>query len=109
MERSAAMETRQNSRREFIGGSDARIIMGQGEAKLVRLWGKKRGEAGPEDLGQDLGVQLGTITEPLNRTWYERSTGNVIEDVQRRMRHPVPRWIAATLDGRVRQTGAGVE
>src|ERR1700745_2970738 len=109
MERSAAMETRQNSRREFIGGSDARIIMGQDEAKLVRLWREKRGEVDPEDLSQDLVVQLGTITEPLNRTWYERSTGNVVEDVQRRMRPPFPQWVAATLDGRIRQTGAVFE
>src|SRR5215470_19020608 len=33
------------SRRFFIGGSDARIIMGSDEAALVRLWREKRGEA----------------------------------------------------------------
>ena len=38
------------SRRPFIGGSDARIIMGSDEAALVRLWREKRGEAEPEDL-----------------------------------------------------------
>ena len=27
-----------NDRRSFIGGSDARIIMGTDEANLVRLW-----------------------------------------------------------------------
>ena len=96
-------------RRAFIGGSDARIIMGMDEAALLRLWREKRGEVEPEDLSQELVVQLGTITEPLNRTWYERSTGNVVEDVQRRMRHPVHRWMAATLDGRIRQTGAVFE
>jgi predicted phage-related endonuclease len=32
-------------RRSFIGGSDARIIMGSDEAALVRLWREKRGEA----------------------------------------------------------------
>ena len=31
-------------RRHFIGGSDARIIMGDDEARLVRLWREKRGE-----------------------------------------------------------------
>jgi predicted phage-related endonuclease len=34
-------------RRGFIGGSDARIIMGNDEAALVRLWREKRGEAEP--------------------------------------------------------------
>ena len=37
-------------RRSFVGGSDARIIMGQGEKALIRLWQEKRGEVGPEDL-----------------------------------------------------------
>ena len=31
-------------RRTFIGGSDARIIMGDDEARLIRLWLEKRGE-----------------------------------------------------------------
>ena len=96
-------------RRSFIGGSDARIIMGNDEARLIRLWREKRGEAEPEDLSQDLIVQLGTITEDLNRVWYERNTGNAVDDVQRRVRHPIHKWMAATLDGRVRQTGAVFE
>ena len=33
-------------RRAFIGGSDARIIMGRDEAALIRRWREKRGEAG---------------------------------------------------------------
>jgi hypothetical protein len=52
----------------FIGGSDARIIMGNDEARLIRLWREKRGEVEPEDdLSHDLIVQRGTITEDLNR------------------------------------------
>ena len=31
------------SRRALIGGSDARIIMGNDQAALVRLWREKRG------------------------------------------------------------------
>ena len=62
-------------RRSFIGGSDARIIMGTEEAALLRLWKEKRGEAEPEDLSDNLIVQLGLVTEPLNRNWYERNYG----------------------------------
>ena len=62
------------NRRSFIGGSDARIIMGSDEAALIRLWREKRGEAEPEDLSGNLIVQLGTATEELNRSWYERNT-----------------------------------
>jgi predicted phage-related endonuclease len=56
-----------NRRRYFIGGSDARIIMGEDEAALLRLWREKRGEVEPEDLSGNLIVQLGLATEPLNR------------------------------------------
>jgi predicted phage-related endonuclease len=97
------------SRRSFIGGSDARIIMGDDEAALVRLWREKRGEAEPEDLSGNLIVQLGTATEELNRSWYERNTGRQIRDVQRRVRHSAIPWMAATLDGIVEGTEAVFE
>ena len=45
-------------RRLFIGGSDARIIMGDDEAALVLLWRQKRGEVDLEDLSGNLIVQL---------------------------------------------------
>src|SRR6266508_186984 len=86
-------------RRAFIGGSDARIIMGNDEAALVQLWHEKRGEAEPEDLSGNLIVQLGRATEELNRSWYERKTGRQVRDVQRRVRHSVISWMSATLDG----------
>ena len=93
------------NRRSFIGGSDARIIMGSDEAALVRLWREKRGEIEPEDLSGDLVVQLGSVTEPLNRRWYETHTGQVVVEVQRQVFHPVHRWLAATLDGKVEAIG----
>jgi len=96
-------------RRFFVGGSDARIIMGTDETALLRLWREKRGEAEPQDLSGNLIVQLGTVTEDLNRSWYEANTGQVITDVQKRIRHPVLRWMAATLDGRVESSGAVFE
>jgi len=96
-------------RRYFIGGSDARVIMGNDEAALIRLWREKRGEVEPEDLSGNLIVQLGVVTEPLNRHWFERNTGQVLTDVQRRIQHPVVRWMAATLDGMVEATGAVFE
>ena len=43
------MRARQSTRAPvFIGGSDARIIMGNDEAALQRLWREKRGEAEPK-------------------------------------------------------------
>jgi predicted phage-related endonuclease len=97
------------ARGSFIGGSDARIIMGTDDAALIRLSREKRGEAEPQDYSGNLIVQLGLATEPLNRRWYERTTGQVIKDVQSRVRHPVIRWMAATPDGIVEGSGAVFE
>jgi predicted phage-related endonuclease len=96
-------------RRYFIGGSDARIIMGNDQASLLRLWQEKRGEIQPEDLSGNLVVQLGLATEELNRHWYQTSTGQMITDVQKRIRHPALRWMVATLDGRIESSGAVFE
>ena len=93
------------SRRSIIGGSDARIIMGTDEDALVRLWREKRGEAEPPDYSDNLIVQLGVATEPLNRRWFEKTTGQAIKDIQSWIRHPVIRWMAATLDGILDGTG----
>jgi putative phage-type endonuclease len=86
-------------RRTFIGGSDARIIMGSDEAALIQLWREKLGEAEPDDLSGNLVVQLGVATEELNRSWYERNTGRRVTDVQRKVKHSAIPWMAATLDG----------
>jgi predicted phage-related endonuclease len=104
-----ARHTENTQRRSFVGGSDARIIMGSDEAALVRLWHEKRGEAQPEDLSSNLIVQLGHATEGLNRRWFERNTGHILRDVQRRIHHPTIRWMAATLDGVVAENGAVFE
>jgi predicted phage-related endonuclease len=97
------------NRRTFIGGSDARVIMGDDEAALMRLWREKRGEAEPPDFSKNLIVQLGVATEALNRHWYERNSGQAVECVQHRLRHPVLRWMGATLDGRIKDSGAVFE
>jgi putative phage-type endonuclease len=95
-----SISAKQNrNRRSFIGGSDARIIMGTDEAALLRLWHEKLGEAEPEDLSGNLVVQLGAATEDLNRFWYERNTGRRVGHVQRWVKHSAIPWMAATLDG----------
>ena len=93
---------RQN-RRYFIGGSDARIIMGDDEDALLRLWREKRGEVEPEDLSGNLIVQLGVVTEDLNRRWYEANTGPA--DYRHSAANPPS---SAALDGgHPRWAGAG--
>jgi predicted phage-related endonuclease len=83
--------------------------MGNNEAALIRLWREKRGEVEPKDLSANLVVQLGVVTEELNRRWYRANTGRVLTDIGRHIRHPILRWMAATLDGRVAATEAVFE
>jgi predicted phage-related endonuclease len=83
--------------------------MGEDERALSQLWREKRGEAEPEDLSGNLIVQLGSVTEDLNRRWYELNTGQVVCDIQRHVKHPAIRWMAATLDGRIEGSGAVFE
>jgi predicted phage-related endonuclease len=97
------------NRRTFVGGSDARIIMGSDELALIRLWREKRGEAVAEDLSGNLVVQLGAATEDLNRFWYERNTSRRVSDVQRHVKHSAIPWMRATLDGIVEGIGAVFE
>jgi putative phage-type endonuclease len=105
-----SIQTLRTDRRAFIGGSDARIIMGSSdEAALIRLWREKRGETEPEDLAGNLVVQLGAATEELNRTWYERNTGRRVSNAQRQVKHSAIPWMAATLDGIVEGAGAVFE
>ena len=47
-------------RSQFLGGSDARIIMGKDEKALLRLWREKRGDAAA------LRTYLGILIVQLN-------------------------------------------
>jgi predicted phage-related endonuclease len=99
--------TNQNAdRRSFIGGSDARIIMGKDQRELERLWREKRGEVPGKDLSGELIVQLGLVTEDLNRRWYEKNSGKIVVQMQQRATHLSLKWMRATLDGIVQPTGA---
>ena len=72
-----------SERRSFVGGSDARIIMGSDEVALVRLWQEKRGEAEPEDLS---GTSLSSLG-PSPRTL----TGGGTRPIPAKCnRHPAP-------------------
>src|SRR5262249_29173479 len=66
-------------------------------------------EVESEDRAGNLVVQLGVATEELNRRWYRANTGQALTDIGRHIRHPVLRWMAATLDGRVAATEAVFE
>ena len=97
-------------RRPFIGGSDARIIMGDDEAALLRLWREKRGEIEPEDLSDNLIVQLGIGHRGPQPALVSSATpATPSRTCSDRSQHPVSKWMAATLDGLVEPGGAVFE
>jgi predicted phage-related endonuclease len=103
------LDPNNTARTSYIGGSDARTIMGDDEAALIRLWREKRGDIEPEDLSTNLVVQFGVATEELNRRWFERETGHQLRYVQKFVRHPKLEWMGATLDGMVKEETAVFE
>ena len=83
--------------------------MGKDEKALLRLWREKARRGATLDLSAVLIVQLGLVTEDLNRRWYELNSGHRIADIQRHAIHRTIPWMAATLDGLVKETGAVFE
>src|SRR5260370_6791084 len=99
MSNSLKKQPHKPDRMNFIGGSDARIIMGKDEKELLRLWREKRGEAAALDPSGVLIVQLGVVTQDLNRRWYEINSSHPISDIQRPAIHPTISLIAAPPGG----------
>jgi hypothetical protein len=92
-----------------LGGSDANVLMSGDPERILRLWQLKRQEVPEEDLSDRLQVALGSWTEPFNRQWYEKLTGQVVIDAGRSItckRHP---WRRCLLDGIVEESNAVFE
>jgi predicted phage-related endonuclease len=88
-------------RRQGIGGSDANIIFSGDAARIRQLWLEKRGEAEPADLSSNLAVMLGSWTEPFNRQWFERLSGDKIVQSGKRFTCSRYHWRRCTVDGLV--------
>ena len=94
----SAKDRKQSRGRYFIGGSDARIIMGNDEQALIRLWREKRGEVEPEAspaiswFSSDLPPRSSTAagTRPIPGRWSPTSRR---ECVTRRCAGWRPLWM----------------
>lgn len=82
-----------------IGGSDANIILGGAEDRILKLWEQKTGRAEPEDLSGELYVVMGQFTEPLNAAWFTKQTGIAITRRSVPMTCLVDDWRTANIDG----------
>ena len=85
-----------DNRRSGVGGSDAGAIM---RGEWYALWLIKTGRAEPEDLSDNLSVQIGSYTEELNLIWFERHTGHRITGRRLEVRHPYFQFMRCELDG----------
>ena len=87
-----------------IGGSDANIILSGDRDKILSLWREKRGEQPPVDLTDSLAVMLGCWTEPFNRLWYEKLSGQKVDRIEVALACPTNPWRRCTLDGYIAET-----
>src|SRR6476620_5852674 len=93
-------------RRNYIGGSDANVILSGDSDKVFDLWREKRGDKSADDLSDKLPVALGSWTEAFNRQWYERLTGRRVERCGEIVRCQLHEWRRCALDGFVEEAGA---
>jgi predicted phage-related endonuclease len=98
--------TDHEARRRTIGGSDANIIFSGDPARVRQLWLEKLGETEPEDLTSKLQVMLGCWSEPFNRLWYEKLTGDPVTLIGRTCSCSDYAWRCCTLDGFVQRRQA---
>lgn len=87
-----------------IGGSDANIILSGDRERIIGLWREKRGEQQPVDLTDNLSVMLGCWTEPFNRMWYEKLTGQQVDRLDVCLTCSTNPWRRCTLDGYIAAT-----
>lgn len=84
-------------RQGFIGGSDATTIM---QFKWYDLWLVKTGRAEPEDLSDNIAVQLGSHTEDFNIKWFQKITGCRVTKQQTQFKETVGDVpLVGTVDG----------
>lgn len=83
-------------RRGYINASEAPTICGGDTSRRLLLWQEKTGQIEPEDLSGVLPVVMGSVTESLNRAWFEKVSGLTVTD---RGRIERAGHLRCTLDG----------
>ena len=66
-------------RKGFIGGSDCVKIM---QGHWLELWQIKTGRSEPEDLSNNIAVQLGIETEEFNLDWFAKNNNSELDSFQ---------------------------
>lgn len=90
----------------FIGGSDCVQIM---QGKWLELWQVKTGRAEPDDLSNNIAVQLGIWTESFNLSWFEKEFNCILNNHQLELENqigsvPTKGMIDAMFNGNIVET-----
>ena len=73
---------------------------------MIDLWLEKRGEKQPADLSDLLPVMLGCWTEPFNRLWFEKLSGESVVGTGKSFTCARHSWRRCTVDGLIENRGA---
>jgi putative phage-type endonuclease len=85
-----------SARKLGIGGSDAKAIM---EGAWYDLWAVKTGRQESPDLSDNVAVQVGSWTEPLNIDFFERWAGKSVMRGMEPVVHSTHTFMRCNLDG----------
>ena len=90
------------TRRSFIGGSDAAAILGLSRWRTpLQVWAEKTGQIQPEDISEKLNVKLGVRLEDTVAELFCEATGFKVRRVNETMFHEKYDFLAANIDRRV--------
>ena len=93
-------------RRKSLGGSDANRIM---RGDWHTLWLEKTGRKEPEDLSENLPVQIGLATEDVNNKFFTLATGlHPVNDENASLKN-VHQFMTATYDGVIMEEDVPIE
>ena len=99
----------EKDRKKYLGGSDINRLVHGNEDEWHQLWAEKTGRADPEDLTDNLPVQIGITTEPLNIWWFSRNYELKVKEQQWKEMNYEGVPAGGTLDGVIESEPSFVE
>jgi predicted phage-related endonuclease len=90
-----------SERTGYLGVSDLNYICGDDADRIFKLWEVKTGRSDPEDLSDNVAVNMGSVTEMFNLALFQKKSGFKITDHNTQITHPKHNWLKAQPDGQV--------
>jgi len=88
-------------RLKYVCGSDCATILGLNPySNVVKLWQEKTGHRAQEEISNKY-VKSGNFLESAVRAWFEAETGLKVTLEPNLIVHPIHKWMAGNIDGRI--------